>query len=226
MVMSYLSRSVSYHKYRLKWRLTDAAAHLHRRREDAAVSLTFDDGPHPGTTDLVLDILSDLSVKATFFCVGYSVRAHPELVRRMVAEGHTVGSHSFTHPYPQDLGLLSVSAEYATGRRALETEVGCSSPLFRPPHGHVQFRTPPLLRCLRLDTWLWSVDPEDWRPGAHPREIAAAAARAQPGDVILLHDWVEQPEAPEALDRSATVAALPQIVATVRGKGLRLEPLP
>ena len=71
----------------------------------------------------------------------------------------------------------------------------------------------------------WSVDPQDWRPRALSSQIAADATRAGPGDVILLHDWVEQPEAPDALDRAATLAALPEIVAGVRGKGLQLGPL-
>jgi hypothetical protein len=80
-----------------------------------------------------------------------------------------------------------------------------------------------MLRSLRLRTWLWSVDPEDWRPGAFSRQIVADVARVQAGDVVLLHDWVEQPMRPEALDRSATIGALPEIVAGVRGKGLHFE---
>lgn len=80
-----------------------------------------------------------------------------------------------------------------------------------------------MLRSMRLRTWLWSVDPEDWRPGAALAADRADAARVRAGDVVLLHDWVEQPIGPEALDRSATIAALPEIVAGVRGKGLHFE---
>jgi peptidoglycan/xylan/chitin deacetylase (PgdA/CDA1 family) len=83
----------------------------------------------------------------------------------------------------------------------------------------------PTLRSLRLQTWLWSIDPEDWRPGARTRQIVADSAKAQAGDVVLLHDWIEQPTAPEALDRSATISALPEIVARIRGKGLHFEGL-
>ena len=214
-----VARSLS---YRMR-RLANAAAGVRRRRDDRAVSLTFDDGPHLGTTDLVLDVLADLGVKATFFCVGGNVRAHPGLVRRMAIEGHSVGSHSFTHPYPEELDGLTLYAEYAAGRRAVEAAVGHSSPLFRPPHGHMRSGSAAMLRSLGLRTWLWSVDPEDWRPGALSRQIFADVARVQAGDVVLLHDWVEQPMGPEALDRSATIAALPEIVAGVRGKGLLFE---
>jgi peptidoglycan/xylan/chitin deacetylase (PgdA/CDA1 family) len=80
-----------------------------------------------------------------------------------------------------------------------------------------------LLRCLRLRTWLWSVDPEDWRPGAQSGQIVADVARVKGGDVVVLHDWVEQPLGPEALDRSATIAALPAIIAAIRAKGLHFE---
>jgi peptidoglycan/xylan/chitin deacetylase (PgdA/CDA1 family) len=220
-MMGRLSSSVRYHRRRL----ADLAMGVRRRRDDGAVSLTFDDGPQVGTTDLVLDILAHLDVKATFFCVGCNVTANPGLVRRMAAEGHAVGSHSFTHPYSQDLDSLTVHAEYAAGRRAVEAAVGCSSPLFRPPHGHVPPIVAPTLRSLRLQTWLWSIDPEDWRPGARTRQIVADSAKAQAGDVVLLHDWIEQPTAPEALDRSATISALPEIVARIRGKGLHFEGL-
>ena len=220
-----LSSSVAYRRERLGERLLSAVGRVRRRRNDGCVSLTFDDGPHVGSTDLVLDALAALDVKATFFCVGRNVRAHPELVRRMVADGHTVGSHSFSHPFVDDLGQRSVHQEYAAGRRAVEEALGYPCPLFRPPHGHLRFDTALLSRVIKLQTWLWSVDPEDWRPGAISTEIAATAGRAQSGDVVLLHDWVEQPEAPEALDRSATVDSLPQIVTAVRRRGLEFEPL-
>lgn len=224
-MLHHLANSLRYRRQRWSGRLLDRAGGVRRRRGDGNVSLTFDDGPHLGTTDLVLDLLAELDVKATFFCVGRNARAHPELLRRMASEGHSVGSHSLTHPYLEHLGLRAVFHEYGTGRHEVESALGSPSRLFRPPHGHVQLSTAPVSRALRLRTWLWSVDPEDWRPGAASAEIAATAGRARSGDVILLHDWVEQPEAPEALDRSATLNALPQIVSTIRSGGLEFEPL-
>ncbi len=83
-----------------------------------------------------------------------------------------------------------------------------------------------MVRRLGLQPWLWSVDPQDWRPGVTSADIVSVTAGAQSGDVILLHDWVEQPWAPDALDRSATIDALPEIVRTVRGRGLRFVSLP
>lgn len=214
-------RSFRYHSRRL----SDGIAGIHRRRDDRAVSLTFDDGPQPGSTDLILDLLAEERVQATFFCVGRNVRTHPELVRRMVAEGHSVGSHSFTHPSPFEIDRVALAAEYSAGRRAVEVVTGHATTLFRPPHGDLVSGSTWMLRRLRLHTWLWTIDPEDWRPDAQADRIVADVAAVRGGDVVLLHDWVEQPVAPQALDRSATIAALPAIIDDVRTKGLHFESL-
>lgn len=205
--------------------ITNGLAGVHRRVSPDAVALTFDDGPQPGSTDRILDVLADLDVRATFFCVGKNAAAHPDLVRRMCSEGHAVGSHSQTHPTPGDISLSTLARDYARGRRVVADVLGSDTSLFRPPHGHLTPASALLFRGQRLDSWLWTVDPEDWRPGATIEHIEAVASRATSGDVVLLHDWIEQPWAAEALDRSATVAALPAVVAAVRARGLRLERL-
>lgn len=184
----------------------------------SGVALTFDDGPQPGCTDVVLDLLAVLDVRATFFCVGRNAERFPALVRRMADEGHAVGSHSLTHPHPRDLTPSRLRWEYAAGRSAVEQALGSSAPLFRPPHGHLSLRTVHVLRPHR--PVLWSVDPEDWRAGAQREQIGRVAGAAAGGDVVLLHDWVEQPEGPQALDRRATFEALPVLVESVRSRGL------
>jgi peptidoglycan/xylan/chitin deacetylase (PgdA/CDA1 family) len=103
--------------------------------------------------------------------------------------------------------------------------LGADIRLFRPPHGHIDPAGAVMLRRLSVSTWLWTVDPTDWRPGVTVEEIAAVAGRATSGDVVLLHDWVEQPLADEALDRFATIAALPIVVAAIRERGLTLGTL-
>ena len=191
-----------------------------------AVALTFDDGPDPEFTPRVLDVLGELGVTATFFVVGEQVDAHPGLVRRLVAEGHTVGSHSASHPEARRLRLRPLAEDYGGGRRSLEGAAHVPVRLFRPPKGHVDATGAAAIRVNRLRTWLWTVDPRDWRPGARAEEVESQASALRAGDVILLHDGIRQPVAPEALDRSATVAALPRIVAVGRARGLRFVPLP
>ena len=201
-----------------QFRVLHAATGARTRVSGSGVALTFDDGPQPGCTDRVLDVLARLGVPATFFCVGRNAERSPGLLRRIAAEGHAVGSHSLTHPHPRDLDPRQVRREYAAGRTAVEQVLGAAVPLFRPPHGHLSLRTAGTLR--RCRPLLWSVDPLDWRPGARRAHVEQVAGGAGPGDVVLLHDWVEQAEGPEALDRSATVGALPAVVAAVRARGL------
>jgi peptidoglycan/xylan/chitin deacetylase (PgdA/CDA1 family) len=83
-----------------------------------------------------------------------------------------------------------------------------------------------VVRSLGLSTWLWTIDSEDWRPGVSAEEILATTMMAESGDVILLHDGLEGPINDRALDRSATVAALPKLIENLHTKGLRLVTLP
>jgi peptidoglycan/xylan/chitin deacetylase (PgdA/CDA1 family) len=144
----------------------------------------------------------------------------------MASEGHVLGSHTETH---QDLPTLDRQAlvdDLRRGRRSLEVALGRPAPLFRPPHGDLALRTGAAARALGMRTWLWTVDPEDWRPGVRASQLVEGCAAAGAGDVIVLHDGLEQPWAPEALDRSATVAALPGIVGAARARGLEFAGLP
>jgi peptidoglycan/xylan/chitin deacetylase (PgdA/CDA1 family) len=196
-----------------------------RRSAGDAVALTFDDGPQPGSTDRILDVLADLDVRATFFCVGKNAERHPELLLRVRQEGHAIGSHSYSHPDPAKTPLATLAGDYRRGRQVIADILGKDVTLFRPPRGHLTPVTALMVRVQGLRPWLWSVDPEDWRPGAASDHIEAVAGGAVGADVVLLHDWIEQPWGPEALDRSATVSALPGIVAAIRGRGAVLDRL-
>ncbi|WP_456951103.1 polysaccharide deacetylase family protein [Geodermatophilus sp. SYSU D00698] len=213
-------------KERLQWTARDRLAGVGRRVAEGTVALTFDDGPHPSSTPLVLDLLGELGVRATFFCVGRNVRAHPDLVRRVVAEGHQVGSHSCTHPHPAGVRLGALAEEYRSGRSAVAEVLGRDVALFRPPNGHLTLTSASMVRCQGLAPWLWTVDPQDWRPGVTAGDIAGIAGAAGSGDVVLLHDWVEKPTDVRALDRSATIRALPAVVRAVRTRGLEFRSLP
>ena len=131
-----------------------------------------------------------------------------------------------THRHPAHIPHAVTRDEYLSGRRAVETVAGRPVRLFRPPHGHMSLPHAALMRSQGVQPWLWTVDPEDWRPGATVRDIVRVAAEARGGDVILLHDWVEEPWAPEALDRSATVEAVRPVVEDLRRRGLHFTTLP
>lgn len=188
---------------------------------DASVALTFDDGPDPTHTPLVLDELARLDVRATFFVVGERAREHPELVRRLLDEGHAVGSHSASHPDPWTLGTLALVGEYRAGRAHVEEIAGRRVDLFRPPKGHLDIRGALAIRIARLRPWLWTVDPEDWSPGITADELVARLSDLESGDVVLLHDGLESPLDASALDRTSTVAAIDPVVRRIRDRGLR-----
>jgi peptidoglycan/xylan/chitin deacetylase (PgdA/CDA1 family) len=178
-----------------------------------AVALTFDDGPWPDSTPKVVAILRQERVPATFFLVGQQVRRHPELLAQEVAAGVAFGSHSFSHAQP--FGRLSdaaIAEEIDQGVAAL-ADNGVRTSLFRPPGGAI---APAVLSSAKrrgLRTVLWTVDPQDWRRGASTDQIVRRVlSQTRPGSIVLLHDG--------GGDRSATVAALPQII-----KGLKQRKL-
>ncbi len=203
-----------------------AGARSRLARGESGVAITFDDGPEPEHTARILDVLAERGARATFFCVGDAVRAHPDLVRRMVADGHRVGSHSQRHLHSRELRLVDRVREFRAGRRELEEVVGHRVRLFRPPHGDIDFATAVAIRVAGLRCWLWSVDPGDWRPDARAAAISNDVARARSGDVVLLHDAISDPVAPAASDRSQTVAALPAILDRLAADRLETVLLP
>ncbi len=123
-----------------------------------AVALTFDDGPDPRHTPAILEELRRLDALATFFLVGDRAAAHPDLVRRIVADGHAVGSHSGSHPDPWRLSLRSLAREYRRGRTLVEQAAGRPVHLFRPPKGYIDLRGALAIGGARVTSWLWTVD--------------------------------------------------------------------
>ncbi|MFI5527127.1 polysaccharide deacetylase family protein [Kitasatospora sp. NPDC051853] len=181
---------------------------------EPTVALTFDDGPHPEHTPQVLELLARHGIRAAFFCIGLHALAHPELVRRIVAEGHVLGNHTWSHAYLPDLGPAGLRHQLGSTGEALAEASGAGLPtLMRPPYGG---RSPELMQRvaeLGLTTVLWDVETNDWaRPGA---EVIAERVLRQvrPGSVVLMHDG--------GGDRSQTVAALPLMIDGLRRRGYR-----
>ena len=189
------------------------------------VALTFDDGPDPDFTSRVLDELKRVDARATFFLVGRQAAAVPAIVRRIVAAGHAIGSHSHRHPEPGERGW-GVIADFVKGRRQVERAAGRRVTLFRAPKGYIARRERWAIAAARVQPWSWTIDAEDWQPGISRERIVANAGSVTAGDVLLLHDGICGPLAPEARDRSATVQAIAGIVDMVRSRGHDLVTLP
>ncbi|MDE2141894.1 MAG: polysaccharide deacetylase family protein [Elusimicrobia bacterium] len=189
-----------------------------RQAEAGEVALTFDDGPSPYTAQ-VLDVLKREGVKATFFLCGENAERYPELVRRIRAEGHQIGNHTYSHPYLYLMREADIASEIDRTQTILEKISGSRPTLFRPPYGVRWFSLWPLLRERGLTMVMWSDRGYDGRFDA--RGVAKTTLdQLAPGAIILLHDGFET-HAPSDVDRSATVGALPAIIAGVRKAGYR-----
>jgi cellulose synthase/poly-beta-1,6-N-acetylglucosamine synthase-like glycosyltransferase/peptidoglycan/xylan/chitin deacetylase (PgdA/CDA1 family)/spore germination protein YaaH len=190
------------------------------------VALTFDDGPDPEWTPRILDILKQEKVPAAFFIIGENGESNPQLVRRIVAEGHDLGNHSFTHPNLGEIPGRLTRLELTATQRLIESLTGRSSLLFRAPYfGDAEPQTPDEVEPAAIANQLGyiivglRVDPDDWAlPGADEivRRSLAGIENPNPderGQIVLLHDG--------GGDRSQTVAALPKLIDEVRARGLR-----
>lgn len=195
------------------------------------LALTFDDGPDPRWTPAILDILKREQVPATFFIIGKNGQAYPDLVRRIVNEGHELGNHTFTHPNLGEMPLPLTELELNATQRLIESEVGRSTVLFRPPYfGDAEADKPqevePAIVAQNLGYVMVGVriDPNDWQLPVTPAQIVLRtvdrAIDTDPdtrGEVILLHD--------AGGDRSATVAALPELIHELKARGFRFVPV-
>jgi cellulose synthase/poly-beta-1,6-N-acetylglucosamine synthase-like glycosyltransferase/peptidoglycan/xylan/chitin deacetylase (PgdA/CDA1 family) len=190
------------------------------RPKARTVALTFDDGPDPVWTPRILDVLHRNHVHATFFVVGTEVVAHPELVRRIVAEGHQIGIHTFTHPDLARLAPWQRSLELRESQLAVAGATGVTTALLRPPYSSGNNA---------LDDADWSVleqadtsgyvtvlstqDAQDWRRPGTDRVLANATPRGHAGQILLMHDG--------GGDRSQTVAALSRLIPRLKAQGFR-----
>ncbi|MFI5351276.1 MAG: polysaccharide deacetylase family protein [Elusimicrobiota bacterium] len=188
------------------------------------VALTFDDGPSVPFTGQVLDILRKNHIHATFFLCGANAERYPELVRRIKAEGHEIGNHTYSHPYLYLMEREKIAEEIDRTQDVLEKISGRRPRLFRPPFGVRWFSLWPLLRERGLTMVLWSIRGYDGDLGASA--IAQKTlSQLQPGGIILLHDGFET-RLPGQVDRSATVRALPAIISGIRRAGYKFVPIP
>ena len=195
------------------------------------IVLTFDDGPDPVWTPKILDILKQENVKAAFFVVGQNGQTNPDIIKRIFAEGHEIGNHSFTHPNLGEVPRQVTDLELNATQRLIESLTGHSTRLFRAPYfGDAEPRTPdevdPTVQAqdlgyisvgLHLDPDDWKLTNDDGTPHTADQmvsEILAQVAITTPeerGNIVLMHD--------SGGDRSATVEALPKLIHELRSRG-------
>jgi peptidoglycan/xylan/chitin deacetylase (PgdA/CDA1 family) len=178
------------------------------------LALTFDDGPDPRWTARVLDVLEAHGVRATFFLVGERAERAPELVRRMVAAGHEVGNHSWSHRSLWRCGPRATREEIGRAHDVLGALAGAPPRHFRPPWGMVNALTFAAVRRVGERCVFWSIQPEGLRPVSAERQVAHVLARAHAGAIVDLHDAEGTPAAPARL-----LEALPPLLDGLRAGG-------
>ncbi len=153
------------------------------------LALTFDDGPHGSLTPRLLDALAKRRVKATFYVIGRNVETHPDIARRIVAEGHEIANHTWSHPSLSGLSAERVADELRrTHEIALEV-TGVRMTNLRPPYGAFNDRVRQVaFDGHGYDTIMWSVDPQDWKYRNSARVTRELVSGAAPGAVLLCHD--------------------------------------
>ncbi|MEU5959523.1 polysaccharide deacetylase family protein [Streptomyces sp. NPDC047525] len=194
------------------------------------LALTFDDGPSPLYTPRVLAVLRRHGVRATFFVLGVNVEKYPDVVRQIVAEGHTLGNHTWSHPKLEKLSTTAVRRQITRTNEAVARVHGGRGPsLFRAPYGH--FTPAALTSCadLAMRPFRWSIDPRDWsNPGA-AHISATVLDQARTGAVVLHHDGVlsrhTYPEYEGRANRTQTIEALKAYLPRLLDRGFRFTTL-
>jgi peptidoglycan/xylan/chitin deacetylase (PgdA/CDA1 family) len=182
-----------------------------------ALALTFDDGPNPCVTPMLLDLLDRHKTRASFFLIGRHVRAFPGLAREIAARGHAIGNHTDTHTKLTFLSSQRISEELLRCDEAIEIATGQRTHWMRPPFG---FRGPQLAPILRrrgdAEMVMWSIWARDWKPQP-PESVINRLRRAQGGDIVLFHDGDHRGLLG---DRGHTVAALAHLLPRWKDAGL------
>lgn len=182
-----------------------------------AVSLTFDDGPSPLATPLLLDYLKQQRIKATFFIIGQEAAQFPQLVAREVAEGHDVGNHGMHHKALGRISEADMEEEIRAGEEAL-VAAGASKPVYyRLPKAIGSKAAYAVLGRRGYTVISWSVDPRDYQRRTAAALVKDVMKQVQPGSIIIFHDGPGK--------RQATLEALKEIVPQLRAQGYTILPV-
>ena len=196
--------------------LLDKDAELYKayfeKKNRKVVALTFDDGPNSTTTNQALDTLSKYGIKATFFVLGKNVSGNEGILKRMKADGHVIGNHSWSHPVLSKLSLDDAKKQITDTEDALTKVLGSSSKLMRPPYGAI---TDDIRNSLDLSFIMWNVDSLDWKSKNEAAILTEIQREVKNGSIILMHDI-----------HAETVHALPKVIDYLKGQGYDFVTVP
>lgn len=195
---------------------------LRRGPHQNIVAITFDDGPNPNYTPQILDILKEKGVKATFFVVGLHVKKYPDIAKRIVAEGHDIGNHTYTHKDLVPATRRMVLAQAHKTEQIIKRVTGVMPKYFRPPRGIYSSAVRRLLvdkEDYRLV--LWTASSVDWRKISADAILRRISRHTRPGSILLFHDSGALIRR-EGASRENTVEALPKVIDYLKAKGYEM----
>lgn len=207
---AYLTKRVLHKLSITKWQpFGELVTNVNTKKK--VVALTYDDGPHPVNTSKLLDVFQKLQVKATFFVVGKNIEQHPEIIENILAQGHEIGNHSYSH-LPMIFKRPSFIKSEINRTDRLLRELGVSKDIhFRSPFGLKRFVLSFILWQNRQKNILWNLDPKDYM-ATNPESIENYILdKIEPGSIILLHDG--------GGDRSSTVKATEVAIQQLQQQG-------
>ena len=178
-----------------------------KKRTRKAVALTFDDGPSPKTTPVALDLLKKYNAKGTFFMVGHDVEGNEDIIKRVIAEGHQIGNHSWDHPVLTKISLEKAKSQINDTTAALKKASGVDVHIMRPPYGAINGA---IQAAVDQSFILWDVDTLDWK-NRNTASIMKEVRKAQAGSIILMHDI-----------HQTTIDALPLILQYLTEQGFEM----
>ncbi len=183
------------------------------------VALTFDDGPYPPYTGQILDILKEYQVPATFFILGQNAEKYPDLVRRIVAEGHQIGNHTYSHLDLLKADRPTIADQIDRTGKIIADITGQKPRVVRPPHGFRDAVVIDVITERGLKVVEWSVSSRDWTNPGVEAIVSRTMSRVQSGSVILLHDG---DGVAQAASRQQTVEATRLIIRRLLAEGYKL----
>ena len=157
------------------------------KTNNGKVLLTFDDGPNPGTTEIILKKLSDEKIKALFFCVGENIQKYPEIIKQIKDEGHSFGNHTFNHKILNKISDEEKDYQISSVNKIFNDQFDIKLKYFRPSHGRFQLSTSSLMKKHQLKNIMWSLLTYDYKNDLSIVKFAVEKYLKQ-NSIIVLHD--------------------------------------
>lgn len=179
--------------FHIRWNYHLPALHDNKKIKKNWVAITFDDGPHPEFTPKVLELLKQYNAKASFFCVGQQASLYEGLAKDIIARGHTIGNHTYTHSnYFGFFGTKKIMGELKKTNKTIKKITGLSTKLYRPAFGVTNPNISKAIKKLELQTIGWSIRSLDTTKRSKKTILERITNKIKKGDIILLHDSSEK----------------------------------